>query len=469
MSQPQPGPPPGSPSGPQAGSPSGPHPGQGTAPAPRQLPRTAGQTSPEQPWPVRMLTLRLGDYLDKAPALWVEGQVVQLVRRPGQPTCYLTLRDPDVDMSFQVTVHARVLDSLAVPLVDGTRVVLHARAQLWPKRGTLSLAADDIRPVGVGELLARIEHLRRLLAAEGLFAAERKKPLPFLPRVVGLVCGRASAAERDVVENARRRWAQVRFDVRAVAIQGPQAVTDIVAALQALDAEPRVDVIVLARGGGSLEDLLPFSNETLLRAVAACAHARGQRDRSRGRLAAGGPRGRRALLHADRRRTPRRPGRGRRAGWGGAGPGKGRHGVGGSARARAAARGRAARATRPRRPAPGLAQPCRADRGADPASPPATSRPGWSPGLPTSGICATACVPSPPPRRSIAGTPWCRTTPAGCCATPRPSRPGRSCGSAWRPGSCERGLWHRPGTAGDGATPTPTPTPTPTVHRRLAR
>jgi exodeoxyribonuclease VII large subunit len=238
--------------------------------APRRIPATAGETSAENPWPVRLLSMKLTDYLSKAPAVWVEGQVVQLTRRPGQATCYLTLRDPDVDISFQVTVQAALLDRLPAPLVDGARVVVHARAQLWPRRGALSLAADQLRPVGVGELLARLEHLRRLLAAEGLFAADRKQPLPFLPRTVGLVCGRASAAERDVVENARRRWPVVRFDVRPVAVQGPTAVTDVVAAVRALDAEATVDVIVIARGGGSLEDLLPFSNETLLRAVADC-------------------------------------------------------------------------------------------------------------------------------------------------------------------------------------------------------
>jgi exodeoxyribonuclease VII large subunit len=219
---------------------------------------------------VRLLTAKLTEYVAKAPGVWVEGQVVQLTRRPGQPTCYLTLRDTDVDLSFQVTVHARVLDGLPGPLGDGAHVVVHARPQLYPRRGSLSLAADDLRPVGVGELLARLEHLRRMLAAEGLFAAERKRRLPFLPRVIGLVCGRASAAERDVVENARRRWPAARFDVRPVAVQGIRAVPDVVAAVQALDAVPAVDVIVIARGGGSLEDLLPFSNETLLRAVASC-------------------------------------------------------------------------------------------------------------------------------------------------------------------------------------------------------
>jgi exodeoxyribonuclease VII large subunit len=155
-------------------------------------------------------------------------------------------------------------------LADGSHVVVHARAQLFPRRGSLFLAADDLRPVGVGELLARIEHLRRVLAAEGLFDEDRKRALPFLPRVVGLVSGRASAAERDVVDNARRRWPGVRFAVRSVAVQGPTAVTEVSEAIAALDAEPEVDVIVVARGGGSLEDLLPFSNEALVRAAAAC-------------------------------------------------------------------------------------------------------------------------------------------------------------------------------------------------------
>ena len=238
--------------------------------APVVIPATAGATTPENPWPVRLLTAKMTEYIAKAPAVWLEGQVVQVTRRPGQGTVYLTLRDTDVDLSFSVTVAARVLDGLAAPLADGAHVVVHARPQLAPRRGSLSLNADELRPVGVGELLARLEHLRRVLAAEGVFAADRKKPLPFLPRVVGLVCGRASAAERDVVENARRRWPGVRFDVRAVPVQGPNCVPEVVAALEALDREAEVDVIVVARGGGSLEDLLPFSNEAMIRAVASC-------------------------------------------------------------------------------------------------------------------------------------------------------------------------------------------------------
>jgi exodeoxyribonuclease VII large subunit len=233
------------------------------------LPERAADTSAEQPWPVRLLSMKIGEYVEKMSVLWVEGQVVQLTRRPGARTAYLTLRDPDVDMSLSVSIHVNALDAMATPLTQGARVVLQAKPVFWTQRGSLMLDARQIRPVGVGELLARVEHLKQLLASEGLFDTGRKKPLPFLPRVVGLVCGRASAAEKDVVENARRRWPSVRFEIREVAVQGPTAVQEVGAALAELDALPEVDVVVIARGGGSVEDLLPFSNETLVRAVAA--------------------------------------------------------------------------------------------------------------------------------------------------------------------------------------------------------
>lgn len=236
---------------------------------PAPLPEKAADTTAEQPWPVRLLSLKIADYVEKMAVLWVEGQVVQLTRRPGARTAYLTLRDPDVDMSLSVAIQVNALDAMPTPLAQGARVVLQAKPVFWTQRGSLMLDARQIRPVGVGELLARIEHLKRTLASEGLFDADRKKPLPFLPRTVGLVCGRASAAEKDVVENARRRWPSVRFDIREVAVQGPTAVAEVTAALQELDADPGVDVIVISRGGGSVEDLLPFSNETLLRAVSA--------------------------------------------------------------------------------------------------------------------------------------------------------------------------------------------------------
>ncbi len=233
------------------------------------LPEKAADTTAEHPWPVRLLSLKISDYVDKMSVLWVEGQVVQLSQRSGARTAYLTLRDADVDMSLSVAIQVNALDVMATPLTEGARVVVQAKPSFWTQRGSLLLDGRQIRPVGVGELLARIEALKRVLASEGLFDPGRRRPLPFLPRTVGLICGRGSAAEHDVVENARRRWPAVRFAIRRVAVQGTSAVADVMGALADLDAEPEVDVIVIARGGGSVEDLLPFSNEALVRAVSA--------------------------------------------------------------------------------------------------------------------------------------------------------------------------------------------------------
>jgi exodeoxyribonuclease VII large subunit len=159
---------------------------------------------------------------------------------------------------------------MSPPLAEGARIVIRGRPEYWAVRGTLTFAANDLRPVGIGALLARLEELRKVLAAEGLFAAERKRPLPFLPGRIGLITGRSSAAEHDVVENAQRRWPAVQFRIEPVAVQGVYAVTEVIEALRRLDADPEVDVIVIARGGGSMEDLLPFSDESLVRAVVAC-------------------------------------------------------------------------------------------------------------------------------------------------------------------------------------------------------
>jgi exodeoxyribonuclease VII large subunit len=211
----------------------------------------------------------IGEWIGRLGRVWIEGQVTQVTRRPGQATNFIVLRDTAAEMSLQLSCKRSLLDALIPPLGEGARVVVWAQPQFYAVRGSLSLTAHEIRPVGVGALLARIEQLRAVLAAEGLFAAERKRPLPFLPRVVGLVTGRASAAERDVVENARRRWPAVEVRIEPVAVQGPYAVTEILGALQRLDADPEIEVIVLARGGGSMEDLLPFSDESLVRAVAA--------------------------------------------------------------------------------------------------------------------------------------------------------------------------------------------------------
>jgi exodeoxyribonuclease VII large subunit len=230
----------------------------------------APRSTAEEPWPVRVVSQKLGAWIAKLGWVWVDGQVAQISRRPGASTVFLTLRDPSADLSLTVTTNRDVLDLGAPELAEGARVVLHARPEFYPARGTLSLRADEVRQVGLGELLARLEKLKQLLAAEGLFDPARKRRPPFLPQRIGLITGRASAAERDVLTNARRRWPAVQFRIVNVAVQGPTAVPQIVDALKVLDADASIDVIVLARGGGGVEDLLPFSDEALCRAVFAC-------------------------------------------------------------------------------------------------------------------------------------------------------------------------------------------------------
>ncbi|UQS27138.1 exodeoxyribonuclease VII large subunit [Amycolatopsis thermalba] len=230
---------------------------------------SAEPTTAENPWPVRTVARKIAEWINRLGSVWVEGQVTQINARPGTQTAFLTLRDPAADVSMTVTCPTGLLRGIEPPLRDGASVVVYAKPTFYLGRGTISLRATEIRAVGIGELLARIERLRRLLAAEGLFAKERKRRLPFLPKGIGLITGRASAAERDVLVNAHNRWPAAPFQVVNTAVQGVQAVPQIVKALQMLDADPSVEVIVIARGGGSVEDLLPFSDETLCRAVAA--------------------------------------------------------------------------------------------------------------------------------------------------------------------------------------------------------
>ncbi|EST28762.1 exodeoxyribonuclease VII large subunit [Streptomyces niveus] len=227
-------------------------------------------TSADTPLPVGEVSRLIGGWIDRLGAIWVEGQITQLSRRPGAGVVFLTLRDPSYDISVSVTCYRQVFDAIADVVSEGARVVVHAKPEWYAPRGQLSLRATEIKPVGIGELLVRLEQLKKSLGAEGLFAADRKRPLPFLPQLIGLVCGRASAAERDVLENARRRWPAVRFEVRNTAVQGVNAVSQVVQAVKELDDVPEVDVIVVARGGGSVEDLLPFSDEQLVRVVADC-------------------------------------------------------------------------------------------------------------------------------------------------------------------------------------------------------
>ena len=227
-------------------------------------------SSPEQPWPVRVVADQVAAWIHRLGAVWVEGQITQLSLRPGTRMAFLTLRDPSVDNSLTLTCPPKLISEAPVPVTEGSRVIVRGTPRFYTGRGSFSLQVSEIRPVGVGELLARIERLKQALAAEGLFDPRLKRPLPFLPACIGLVTGRASAAERDVVEVARGRWPDVRFAVRNTAVQGPTAVPQILEALAGLDADPVVDVIILARGGGSVEDLLPFSDEALIRAISRC-------------------------------------------------------------------------------------------------------------------------------------------------------------------------------------------------------
>ncbi len=242
--------------------------GQQDHPRDRQVTEAEQGKSPENPWPVRAVATRVAKYIDRLGMVWVEGQLTELKLR--QSTAWMVLRDPAADMSLSVSCPRDLVASAPVPLSEGTQVIMLGKPQFYTRNGSFSLRVSEIRAVGVGELLARIERLRKLLDAEGLFDPRLKRPIPFLPNTIGLITGRASAAERDVMTVATGRWPAVRFAVRNTVVQGPNAVPQIVEALRELDGDPAVDVIVVARGGGSVEDLLPFSDETLCRAISAC-------------------------------------------------------------------------------------------------------------------------------------------------------------------------------------------------------
>lgn len=226
------------------------------------------ETSADSPAPLRQISQLVGGYIGKLGAVWVEGEIAQLNRRPG--ICFLTVRDLEAKFSMNVKCHRSVLDASPIPIAEGARVVLHAKPTFYEPNGAFSLDAREIRPVGEGELLAQLERRRQLLAAEGLFDPTLKKRLPLLPRRIGLITGRESAAERDVLQNARQRWPDVDFLVHYALMQGNESARAVIEGVRTLDADESVEVIVIARGGGSVEDLLPFSDEALVRAVFAC-------------------------------------------------------------------------------------------------------------------------------------------------------------------------------------------------------
>ena len=231
------------------------------------LPATAAETTAERPWPVHHLTGKIASYVHRMGPVWVEGQVLRPSR--WKNLVFFDLRDAQENNTLGVSAQTHVLDRMGSDLDDGSRVVIHARPRWWARSGALKLDAAEIKHAGAGDLLARIEALKEALAAEGLFDAERKRPLPFTPHTVGLICATQGDAEHDVVQNAGRRWPAVRFEIRRVSVQGQHAVREVSAAIKELDQAPHIDVIVIARGGGSFEDLIAFSDEALVRTAAA--------------------------------------------------------------------------------------------------------------------------------------------------------------------------------------------------------
>jgi exodeoxyribonuclease VII large subunit len=226
------------------------------------------ETSSQAPATVRTVSEAIKEYVERLGPIWIEGEISELNERSGM-MAFMRLRDPSVDMSISVMCHKSVIAAIK-PLPDNARIVMYAKPSWYTKNGSLSFSAREIRQVGVGELLARLEALKNQLAGEGLFNSDRKVALPLLPKVIGLICGRNTDAEKDVVENAKRRWPSVQFEIREVTVQGAAAVSEVSEALRELEANKDVEVIIITRGGGSFEDLLPFSDEGLVRLAASC-------------------------------------------------------------------------------------------------------------------------------------------------------------------------------------------------------
>lgn len=236
----------------------------------RKLSDKAGGTTVENPWPLRLLSKNMRAYIDRMPELWVEGQIIEYKPRPGTKLAFFVIRDIEADVSIPVNAFVGVVEAAGPLFEAGTRVVMKVKPSFWEARGSLSLRAAEIYIQGEGDLLAQIEKLRRKLAGEGLFSSEHKRPLPFLPRCVGLICGRNAKAKEDVVVNATLRWPALQFEIREVAVQGANCVTEVSNAIAELGSLPDVDVIVITRGGGSVEDLLPFSDEHMVRTAYSC-------------------------------------------------------------------------------------------------------------------------------------------------------------------------------------------------------
>ena len=230
-------------------------------------PQAGAPATLENPWPVALLSSKIKGYIDRLGTAWVEGQITQW--GVSGANVYGKLRDVTDDVTIGFTIWSSVRGRIPDDLKQGDRVVALVKPNYWLKGGTLTMQVFEMRHVGLGDLLERLERLRRQLASEGLFDASRKKNLPFLPHCVGLITGKDSDAEKDVLRNAQLRWPAVQFRVAHAAVQGDRAVGEVIAALKRLDDDDEVEVIIIARGGGDFQNLLVFSDEALVRAAAA--------------------------------------------------------------------------------------------------------------------------------------------------------------------------------------------------------
>ncbi len=234
----------------------------------KPLARLARETTADNPWPVSLLSEKFQTAVDRWPSVWVAGQITQInTRRRG--SAYITLRDNDQDIAMEVNGFGQFA-AAAESFSQGDRVIIHGKPNLWMKRTSLSLRADAIIAVDAGgSLKAMIDELRKKLKGEGLFDADRKKAFPEFPHCIGLICAPQARAEGDVITNVKLRWPVVDFKIAHVHVQGEQCPPDVIRAIQQLDADPDVDVIIVARGGGAFEDLIGFSDEGVVRAAAA--------------------------------------------------------------------------------------------------------------------------------------------------------------------------------------------------------
>lgn len=216
------------------------------------------------PWPVSRLSLTLKEWIERLGVLWIEGELASI--KIGASNMFGELRDLQIENS--VSIHSWNVSKIPNDLKQGDRVLALIKPAFWPKGGKLTMQVIEMRKVGLGELLERIERLRAQLTKEGLTSLDRKQPLPFLPNKIGLITGKDSDAEKDVLQNAKLRWPDVQFRIRHTLVQGDKAAPEIINAIKTLDEDPEVDVIIIARGGGSFLDLMVFSDEALVRAAA---------------------------------------------------------------------------------------------------------------------------------------------------------------------------------------------------------